>query len=61
MQTVLAAYNAGQGRVKEWLKDPAYSADGEHLDAIPYAETAEYVRRVEKTRQRYRQLYRLDD
>lgn len=61
MQTVLAAYNAGQGRVKEWLKDPAYSADGEHLDAIPYAETAEYVRRVEKARQRYRQLYRLDD
>lgn len=55
--TVLAAYNAGQGKVQEWLKNTAYSADGIHLDTIPYPETAEYVRQVNFTRKRYQALY----
>ncbi len=55
--TVLAAYNAGQGRVREWLKDPAFSADGVHLDSIPYKETADYVQRVTAAQKRYQTLY----
>ena len=55
--TVLAAYNAGQGRVAEWLKDPAYSADGKRLDNIPYKETREYVQRVLLAQIRYQRLY----
>lgn len=46
IETVLAAYNAGQGRVQKWLKDPAYSTDGKTLHTIPYEETEDYVRRV---------------
>lgn len=58
-ETVLAAYNAGQGRVRGWLSDPAYSKDGKTLYNIPYEETANYVSRVLKTQQRYQQLYNI--
>ena len=56
-ETILAAYNAGIGRVNEWLKDPAYSDDGVQLKAIPYQETADYVRRVRETQKFYQNLY----
>lgn len=58
-ETVLAAYNAGQGRVREWLDNPDYSSDGVTLSHIPYQETAEYIRRVLKTQQRYQQIYKI--
>lgn len=58
-ETVLAAYNAGLGRVSEWLKDPACSADGKHLDIIPYPETEEYVKRVLDAQKIYQQLYNI--
>ena len=53
----LAAYNAGQGNVTKWLQDPAYSADGIHLDRIPYEETAQYVKKVKKAQTIYKDLY----
>ena len=59
-RAALAAYNAGQGTVKKWLDDPRYSADGVHLDDIPYAETAAYVKRVKTAQTIYRNLYHLD-
>lgn len=57
IETVLAAYNAGQGRVAEWLGDKQYSSDGIHLHTIPYPETEVYVRRVLETQKYYQQLY----
>lgn len=59
-ETVLAAYNAGQGRVSSWLRDPALSADGKRLDSIPYPETETYVDRVLEAQKRYRTLYHID-
>lgn len=59
-ETVLAAYNAGQGRVSSWLRDPALSADGKRLDSIPYPETETYVDRVLEAQERYRTLYHID-
>ena len=56
-ETVLAAYNAGQGRVAEWLSDTRYSADGIRLHTIPYPETETYVQRVLDTQKQYIQLY----
>lgn len=56
----LAAYNAGQGNVTKWLQDPAYSADGIHLDAIPFKETAAYVKKVKNAQTIYQNLYGLD-
>lgn len=58
--TALAAYNAGQGRVHGWLKDPTHSADGVTLQHIPYKETEQYVKRVKKAQTIYRTLYNLD-
>ena len=49
---VLAAYNAGQNRVFEWL-----DSDGE-LREIPYAETEEYILKIEKYYEIYKALYK---
>jgi len=55
--TVLAAYNAGTGNVQTWLGDSRYSADGLTLHTIPFAETREYVERVNRYAEIYRELY----
>lgn len=55
--TVLAAYNAGLGRVRGWLQDERYSADGVTLHTIPFAETAGYVEKVREAQKMYQKLY----
>lgn len=57
VETAVAAYNAGEGVVSGWLKDRKRSADGKALDSIPYKETAQYVKKVEKFRKIYRFFY----
>jgi soluble lytic murein transglycosylase len=49
----LAAYNAGEGKVDEWL------ATGEEftVERIPFAETREYVEKVLDARSEYRKQY----
>ena len=59
IETVLAAYNAGQGKVNEWLQNPSYSTDGAALHHIPYEETENYVRRVINTQKKYQKLYNI--
>ena len=51
--TAIAAYNAGEGVVSQWLKDPDISSDGRLLDRIPYPETEQYVKKIEKFRKIY--------
>ena len=55
--TALAAYNAGMGNVGSWLEDARYSTDGRTLHTIPYTETREYVERVARFTEIYRELY----
>ncbi len=55
-RTVLAAYNAGPGRVREWISSDDYG-DGENLLQIPYAETKGYVEKIELRKKIYRLLY----
>jgi len=45
---VVAAYNAGEGRVKAWLNDKNFSSDGISLLKTPFAETNAYISRVKK-------------
>lgn len=54
--TAFAAYNAGIGRVRGWLKDERYSNDGRLCD-IPISETEQYVKRVNRARDIYKKLY----
>lgn len=56
-ETALAAYNAGEGTVSEWLKDETCSLDGLHLDRIPYTETEGYIKKVTKFRKIYKFYY----
>src|SRR5215207_7174164 len=54
----LAAYNAGEGKVDEWVAGA--SARGESFraaDHIPFAETRQYVEKVLDARARYRRTY----
>lgn len=53
----LAAYNAGPARVRDWLTRPECSGDGVTLSAIPYPETARYIKRVHLYAAIYRLLY----
>lgn len=53
---VAAAYNAGHNRVSEWLDDALISPAGE-LKNIPYKETSDYVERVAKAEEKYREYY----
>ena len=41
----------------EWLADAAYSADGKHLDTIPYPETEHYTKKVQHIQKIYLWLY----
>ena len=53
----LAAYNAGEGTVRGWLKDERYSKDGKTLDVIPYEETENYVKKVTFYYNLYKVIY----
>ncbi|HZW82489.1 MAG TPA: lytic transglycosylase domain-containing protein [Candidatus Deferrimicrobium sp.] len=53
---VLAAYNGGSGRVKDWLDRGQISPSGKVAE-LPILETKEYVKRVLKSYAKYRQLY----
>lgn len=56
MYTAVAAYNAGF-KVGEWLNDSRYSSDGKTLEAIPYEETSNYVKKVKNAEKMYNKLY----
>ena len=53
---VLAAYNAGPNNVSKWLMDAAYSTEG-NLTQIPFEETRNFVERVMRAYEKYRELY----
>lgn len=56
-ETAVAAYHAGMGNVRKWLKDEKYSLDGETLTDIPFPSTKSYVHKVMKTKNIYEKLY----
>jgi soluble lytic murein transglycosylase len=55
-ETALAAYNAGSGRVSQWLSDSRYSQDGITLTEIPFKETRRYVNKVKNNEKIYKIL-----
>lgn len=54
---VLAAYNAGWSKVKEWLASGAWEGKVNDLHRIPYLETRRYVTKIMRTYYLYRYLY----
>lgn len=55
---VLAAYNAGSGRVNSWLKSSPQDFNDYLIDDIPFKETREYVQKVLNSYGKYSELYR---
>ena len=56
-ETAVAAYNAGEGVVAEWLAIQEYSDDGVRLKKIPYPETQSYVKKIVRFEKGYTLLY----
>ena len=54
----ICAYNAGQGKVSAWLKNNEYSSDGKTLKKIPYNETKNYLNKVYKNYNYYKNRYK---
>ena len=55
--TVLAAYNGGEGNVMKWLSDPEYTDENGRLVNIPFQETRSYVSKVNKALDTYKEMY----
>jgi soluble lytic murein transglycosylase len=53
----LAAYNAGDDRVKDWLSAGNFRDPQEFVESIPFTETREYVQAILRNASVYRQLY----
>jgi soluble lytic murein transglycosylase len=53
----LAAYNAGDVPVRQWMSSGDYKDIPEFVESIPYSETREYVQAILRNREIYRALY----
>ena len=53
----IAAYNAGEGNVADWLKDRKYSDARGNLTDIPFSETRSYIEKINKEKEKYIKLY----
>jgi soluble lytic murein transglycosylase len=53
----LAAYNAGDVPVRQWMAAGDYKDITEFVESIPYTETREYVQAIVRNRELYRMLY----
>ena len=53
----LAAYNAGDYRVRDWQGDGKYRDIQEFVESIPFTQTREYVQAIMRNANVYRQLY----
>ncbi len=53
----LAAYNAGRGNVRHWIETNGWRKNFSDVDAIPFNETRNYVKKVLACRKKYSELY----
>lgn len=53
----LAAYNGGRGNVRKWLEDGLWTGEVHRVDEIPFSETRQFVKKVLRDYQMYRELY----
>jgi soluble lytic murein transglycosylase len=56
-EAALAAYNAGEDHVMEWMTGQYYLETAEFVESIPFTETREYVQIVIRNSEVYRQVY----
>lgn len=57
VEYALAAYNAGDGPVRQWIATGGYKDVPEWVESIPYTETRDYVQSIMRNREVYRAVY----
>jgi soluble lytic murein transglycosylase len=57
----LAAYNAGEHRVRTWTRRGSYRSADEFIEDIPYSETRKYVKRVLTSYFEYHRIFSQKD
>lgn len=57
LDAVLAAYNAGPGRVRRWQQFPEWREGPLFAERIPFEETRDYVRIIQNSRRIYAAIY----
>jgi soluble lytic murein transglycosylase len=57
LEPAIASYNAGPSAVSQWLRGAPDSPEDEWVEAIPYDQTRNYVKRVLRSMRAYRVLY----
>lgn len=58
MMLLMIAYNAGRGQTRAWMQENGWTYDFNDVQAIPYADTREYVAKVLHDRDKYYLLYK---
>lgn len=54
----LVAYNAGSGNVDKWINEGIIEEDGSNIEKVPYKETNNYVRKILRDYEIYKELYK---
>lgn len=57
IDAVLASYNAGMSRAKQWQKWGEFREPAEFIETIPITQTREYVQAVRRNAVAYREIY----
>ena len=57
VEYALAAYNAGDSPVRQWISINNYKDVAEWVESIPYSETRDYVQAILRNRNLYREVY----
>lgn len=60
-EDVLSAYNAGPGRMRQWQSDPTHVDRDVFIENIPFAQTRDYVKGVQRYTRVYTALYGCGD
>ena len=53
----LAAYNAGSGNVDGWIEKGTLKSDGSDIENVPFTETNNYVRKILRDYEIYKEIY----
>jgi len=54
----VAAYNAGRGKVSQWIQEGRWDGDPNNIEGIPFPETKQYVKNVLRNYQAYNAIYK---